>query len=183
MAIRLCALTYENLPHYAAGITDIYKNAVCDSVATVEMIPPTVEQMSDRVAQKLSEGYPAFVALGANDNVLGYVYGSKFRSAEAFRPTVEHSVYVHENARGLGVGRRLMDVFVKEAEARDFRQIIAVIESRQSASIAFHKALDFVEVGRLNSLAFKDDKWCTAVFMQRSLGAGDDTAPLHVAGE
>ncbi len=171
-------LTADSLEAHVAEITEIYAVAVRDSVATVELAPPSVAEMFARIANNLEAGYPAFVALDKSNRVAGYTYGGSFRAAAAFRPAMEPSVYVVQTLVGRGVGRRLLASLIEAATARDFRQMIAVVEASQAGSLAFHEALGFVEVGRLRSLAHKHDQWCTAVFLQLTLGDGDSTPPM-----
>lgn len=176
--ITVRPLVADNLAVHIVGITKIYGAAVRETVATVEHDPPSVDTMNERISRNLVAGYPAFVAVDAADeHVVGYAYTSAFRKAKAFRPAVEHSIYIDQSQRGRGVGRQLLVALIDEATSRDFRQMIAVIEAGQLSSLVFHEALGFVEVGRMPSLAFKQEQWCTAIFMQLALGEGGATPP------
>ena len=177
--IVVVPLTPENLADYIDDITMIYAGAVRDTVATVELVPPDVATMSTRISRNLSADYPAIVALDASRRVIGYASSSAFRKAPAFRTAMEHSIYIDEGRHRSGVGRRILAALIETAAARGFRQMIGVIESSQAGSLAFHKAMGFVEVGRLPALAYKHDQWCTVVFVQLALGAGDTSPPNH----
>ena len=72
----------------------------------------------------------------------------------------------------------LLSALIAEAEARGFRQMIAVIgDSTQTASIELHRALGFAPVGTLANIGFKHGRWLDSVLMQRTLGEGATTAP------
>ena len=110
--------------------------------------------------------------------MVGYAYASPYRLRPAYRHTAENSVYLHPAWSGRSIGRQLMSALLAECEARGLRQIVAVIgDSANRASIAFHKSLDFREVGVLHSVGFKFDRWVDSVLMQRALGAGDSIPP------
>lgn len=174
-------LTLDTLGDYIAEITGIYEEAVRETVATVELVAPDVDVMFGRLSRNLATGYPAYVAVvdDATERVAGYAYCSAFRSANAFWPTVEHSIYVDQTQRGQGIGQKLLRALIDECATRDFRQMIAVVEVGQAKSLAFHKTLGFVEVGRMRSLAYKHDQWCTVVLMQLEIGDGDSSPPQN----
>jgi len=110
--------------------------------------------------------------------VAGYAYAGAYRTRPAYRSTVEDSVYVAPDAHRRGLGRALLARLIADAEARGFRQMIAVIgDSRQVASIDLHRALGFTPVGTFVSVGFKHGCWLDTVLMQRPLGPGDSTAP------
>ncbi|TIP72598.1 MAG: N-acetyltransferase, partial [Mesorhizobium sp.] len=56
-----------------------------------------------------------------------YAYAGPFRPRPAYRFIVEDSVYVAPEAKGHGIGLKLMQGLIEAAEAAGFRQIIAVI--------------------------------------------------------
>jgi phosphinothricin acetyltransferase len=76
------------------------------------------------------------------------------------------------------LGRLLLARLIDSAEARGFRQMIAVIgDSANAASIALHAAAGFHRIGAVQSVGFKHGRWLDTVLMQRPLGRGDSTAP------
>ncbi|MGH1419539.1 MAG: GNAT family N-acetyltransferase [Hyphomicrobiaceae bacterium] len=171
-------LTVSCLEAHIEDIAEIYAFAVQNLLATVELVPPTVVEMSARITKIINAGYPAFVACNGVGRVVGYAYGNSFRNAPAFRPAMEHSIYVDHSFTGCGVGRKLLTALIEASiTAGEFRQMIAVVEASQSASLAFHEAMGFCEVGRVRGIAYKHGQWCTAVFLQLALGEGDATPP------
>jgi len=171
IAIRPAALA--DIP----TITRIYADAVKHGTASFELEPPSEAEMTRRMQALLTGSHPYLAAID-NDAVLGYAYAGPYRARPAYRWTVEDSVYVDPQAQRRGIGRRLLDTLIKEAEARDFRQMIAVIgDSAQVASIRLHETFGFRHIGTLQSVGFKFDRWLDTVLMQRALGPGDTAAP------
>ena len=77
-----------------------------------------------------------------------------------------------------GVGRRLLDRLVVEAEQGGFRQMIAVIgDSAQTPSIELHRAAGFRLIGAIENVGHKFGRWLDTVLMQRPLGTGASTPP------
>jgi len=158
-------------------IAAIYDAAVLAGTASFEVDPPGPKEMARRMHAIVAAGYP-YLVLEDEGRVLGYAYVTAFRPRPAYRHTVENSVYVDETARGHGIGRLLLDALITECEARDFRQMVAVIgDSGNAGSIALHRACGFAPIGTLPATGFKLGRWIDTVLMQRSLGAGATEPP------
>jgi L-amino acid N-acyltransferase YncA len=155
-----------------AGIVDvpaiqaIYASYVLVSAATFELEPPDVDEVSRRMRSVLEGGFPYLVA-ELDGVVAGYAYASPFRAREAYRFTVEDSVYVGAEYAGRGVGRELLKELMERCRVAGFRQMIAVIGGVNPASVAMHKAMGFAHVGVLREVGFKFDGWQDVTLMQR----------------
>ncbi|MEJ8574789.1 N-acetyltransferase family protein [Microbaculum marinum] len=165
------------VPDDIAAIVEIYADAVRTGTASFELAPPGTEEMARRMTALLDGGYP-YLAAELDGAVVGYAYAGAYRPRPAYRFTVEDSVYVARPAWGRGVARALLRELIAVAEAKGFRQMIAVIGDEASAgSIALHRALGFEHAGTLKSVGWKHDQWRATVLMQRPLGAGDTAPP------
>jgi phosphinothricin acetyltransferase len=162
-------------PRDIAAITAIYADAVRYGCASFEIEPPDETEMTARRERLLAGGFPYLVAERDGD-LVGYAYAGPYRPRPAYGATVENSVYVHPDAHHKGVGSILMRHLIAAAEARGFRQMVAVIgDSHNRASIALHESLGFRHVGTLAAVGWKHGRWLDSVLMQRALGAGDRT--------
>jgi L-amino acid N-acyltransferase YncA len=159
------------------AITQIYAHAVRTGTASFELEPPDAAEMVRRQRVLLDGGFPYLIA-ERDGTILGYAYAGPYRSRPAYRWTVEDSIYVAPQAQRCGVGRVLLDRLIGACEARDFRQMIAVIgDSQQTPSIALHRAAGFRLVGTFEAVGFKFGRWLDSVLMQRQLGTGASAAP------
>jgi len=158
-------------------IAAIYQHAVAHGTASFEIEPPSEAEMASRCKKLLDGGFPYLVA-DAGGQVAGYAYAGPYRPRIAYRYTVEDSVYIHPSAHGRGIGRLLLSELIAQAQARGFRQMVAVIgDSAQLPSIALHRSLGFTLVGTLANVGFKHGRWLDTVLMQRALGASAETLP------
>jgi L-amino acid N-acyltransferase YncA len=157
------------VPADIAAITRIYAHAVRFGTASFEIEPPDEAEMARRQRALIDGGFP-YLAAESDGAVLGYAYAGPYRPRPAYRFSVENSVYVAPDAHRRGVGRALLDRLIAEAQARGFRQMIAVIgDSDQAASIALHRAAGFRLVGTIAAVGFKHGRWLDSVLMQREL--------------
>jgi L-amino acid N-acyltransferase YncA len=154
----------------------IYAHHVSTGTGTFEIVPPTLEEMTDRWAKIAAKGWPFIVASDADDlsRVYGYAYAAQFRDRQAYERTFEDSVYVSPNAMRGGVGKALMAGLLTELREIGARQVIAVIgDSANVGSIELHRKAGFGYVGTLNRVGHKFGRDLDVVLMQRSIPAKD----------
>lgn len=143
----------------ASGIRDIYNDAV---VNTNAIWNEQVVDEANRVAwlhARQGMGYPVLVAVNAEEGVLGYASFGDWRAFDGYRHTVEHSVYVHPDARGQGVAQLLMQMLIERARVLDKHVMVAAIEAGNQPSIALHRRLGFVQTGLMPEVGVKFGRW------------------------
>ncbi|UHS60685.1 N-acetyltransferase family protein [Agrobacterium vaccinii] len=156
-------------------ITEIYRDAVLYGSASFEIEPPSAETMTQRRDALVAGGFPYIVA-EVEGTVAGYAYAGPHRARPAYGATVEDSIYVDQNRKGLGIGKTLLLALIDEATAKGFRQMVAVVgDSENAASVGVHRAAGFDMVGTLKSVGWKHGRWLDIVLMQRPLGDADTT--------
>jgi phosphinothricin acetyltransferase len=159
------------------AIAEIYAHHVRHGFGSFETEPPEASEIARRRADVLGKDLP-YLAAELDGAIVGYAYAGTYRPRAAYRDTVENSIYIHPDRVGRGIGRPLLTALVADREARDPRQMIAVIgDSGNQASIRPHAACGFRMIGVLESVGFKLGRWLDSVFMRRRLGPGHDTPP------
>jgi L-amino acid N-acyltransferase len=98
----------------AAGILQIYNDAVVHTTAIWNDQPSNLESRITWLNERQRSGYLVVVAADGS-NVLGYASFGAFRPWDGYRHTVEHSVYVDSSSRKLGIGHALMDELISRA--------------------------------------------------------------------
>ncbi|WP_376775956.1 GNAT family N-acetyltransferase [Rhizobium populisoli] len=137
---------------------------------------PEPDDLRDRRKNLKSKRLPHIVAT-VDGKVVGYAYVVLFRKRPAYRYTVKHSIYVHHDHIGKGIGSRLLRGLIDACAAAGFRQIIGYIDADNAASLALHERFNFVRVGLLPAVAYRYGRWADSVMVQRSLGPGPTTPP------
>ena len=161
--IRTCLET--DLP----AITEIYNHAVQNTTAIWN---ETTVSLENRVAwweARKAQGYPVLVAVDDQNHVLGYASFGDWRAFEGFRFTVEHSIYVAQEAQGKGVGRALLTELIHSAKALNKKVMVAAIEAQNEGSIALHQSLGFEQTGLMRGVGFKFDRFLDLLWMQKTL--------------
>jgi L-amino acid N-acyltransferase YncA len=103
----------------------------------------------------------------AGGDVLGWAAVSTTSSRPAYAGVVEHSVYVDSSARGLGIGRRLLDRLIASTEAAGIWTIQSGIFPENTASVALHLAAGFRVVGRRERIGRQHGRWRDVLLVER----------------
>jgi phosphinothricin acetyltransferase len=80
---------------------------------------------------------------------------------------VEHSVYVHPDARGLGVGRTLLGALIESTERAGIWTIQSAVFPENTGSLALHAACGFRTVGTRERIARHHGTWRDVVLIER----------------
>jgi len=150
------------------AILDIINFNILNSTALYDYHPRTLAQQKVIFDDKLQKDFPILVAV-LDNKIVGFGYYSEFRFREAYRFTVEHSVYVHPDYQGLKIGHQLLEALIETAKNQKLHTMIAVIDSENQGSVKFHEKLGFETVGIIKESGFKFNRWLHSVFMQKML--------------
>ena len=115
--------------------------------------------------QKERDKMPILVAERKSE-IIGFATFGIFRPWAAYQFSVEHSIYIHKDNRGLGIGKELMVELIKLAKESKYHTIIAGVDASNKGSYDFHKKFGFEEVGRFNQVGYKFGRWLDLIFMQ-----------------
>ncbi len=151
-------------PKDAEAINDIYNLYVRESSCTFDEDPITLEERMEWLAEH-GPRYPAIVA-EVDGEVVGWAALSAFHKRSAGRFTVQDSVYVRGDMRARGIGKALLSELIDRARDLGYHSMMAGIAHDQEESLAFHRGMEFVEVGRLKEVGRKFGRWLDVVYMQ-----------------
>jgi len=151
----------------AAAIQRIYAPIVEQTAISFEEVPPSVEEMAERIAAT-SQTHPYLVAVDG-DMVCGYVYAGAHAARAAYRYSVDTTVYIAPEARQRGVGRLLYSGLLTELKRRGFHMAYAGITEPNPGSVALHQSVGFTPIGVYREAGFKFERWHDVGWWQRLL--------------
>lgn len=152
-------------PDDTQAILDIINHSILHSTALYDYKIRSYAQQQNILEEKIRKNFPVIVA-ELEGNVVGFGMYSEFRFREAYKFTVEHSVYVNENFQSIGIGKRLLQELITIARKQELHTMIAVIDSENQSSVEFHEKFGFSTVGIIKESGYKFDRWLDSVFMQ-----------------
>lgn len=138
----------------------IYLEGIRGGDATFETEPPEWEAWD--------AAHPDLRIVAERDGVVvGWAALSPASGRCVYRGVAEVSVYVGEEARGVGVGRLLLDELVARSEAAGYWTLTAGIFPENEASLRLHRSCGFREVGVRERLGEMAGIWRDVVFLER----------------
>lgn len=161
-------------PRHAAQILAIFNEAIVNSTALYDYKPRTAEMLHDWFAAKAKGNYPVIGVEGEDGGLLGFASYGSFRAFPAYKYTVEHSVYVHHEHRGRGIGRELLKQIISRAGEQDYHLLVGCIDASNRGSIRLHETLGFSHSGTIQQAGFKFGRWLDLAFYQLTLATPID---------
>jgi phosphinothricin acetyltransferase len=155
-------------PADLCAINEIYNYYVARSTATFAM---QEESLADRIKwfEEHSTKNLAILACFVDGQVIAWGSLSPYSGRCAYKSTVELSVYIHHQYTGRGIGRKILDELIAEAQKRRFHALLGLVCSENDASIALFARCGFEQVGLLKQVGHKFDRWLDVSIWQRNL--------------
>lgn len=163
-------------PKDAEALLRIYAPYVEKTAITFEYDVPSVEEFAGRIARTL-ERYPYLVA-EEDGAALGYACAGAFNNRAAYDWAVETTVYIAEDAKRRGLGKRLYQALEQALSAQNILNLNACIAYPAQEdpyltrdSVEFHRRLGYRMVGTFTQCGYKFDRWYDMVWMEKHIGA------------
>jgi len=147
-----------------AAVAAIYDHEVRTAISTFDLVPPPASYWEGRLASTEPGDHLLVAEVGGE--VLGYAYSASYRPRPAYRLTRETSVYLTEEARGRGLGRRLYDDLLRRLRDDGVHTAVALVALPNDASLALHRACGFTEIGVMREVGRKFDRWIDTAWLQ-----------------
>jgi phosphinothricin acetyltransferase len=162
---------------HGAAILDILNEAIAHSTALYEYQARTPGSMRTWFTRKETGEFPVIGAEQAGV-LVGFASYGTFRAWAAYKYTVEHSVYVHRDHRGRGIGTALMQELIAAAREQQYHVLVGGIDVANTTSIAMHQRLGFTHAGTIHQAAYKFGRWLDLGFYELIL----ETPAIPVEG-
>jgi phosphinothricin acetyltransferase len=150
------------------AITNIYNDAVLNTLATFDTEPKTIEERKTWFKNHDSQ-HPVLVA-EQDAQVVGWASLSKWSERRGYAGTAEVSLYVEKAHRGSGIGKKLLEAILQEGQTAGLHTLIAQIVTGNEPSIRLAKQMGFQEVGVLKEVGCKFGKLLDVHVMQKIYG-------------
>ena len=158
----------------APGIAAIWNPIIRDTTVTYYPHERPAEEIATMIAQRQAQGWAFLVA--ETPEILGFASFFQFRGGPGYARSMELTINLAPEARGQGLGARLMRALEARATAHGARLMVGGIDAANTGSIEFHRRMGYREMGRLPDAGWKFGRFHELVLMGRLLGH-DTTAP------
>jgi phosphinothricin acetyltransferase len=151
---------------HSNAILAIFNEAIANSTALYDYQLRTEADMQAWFDAKERRNYPVICAENDSGDLMGFASYGQFRERPAYKYTVEHSVYVDNRFRRLGVGRKLLEATIEAAGRQDYHVLVGGIDAANAVSIRLHESLGFTPCGIVRQAGFKFGRWLDLAFYQ-----------------
>ncbi|QAT41834.1 GNAT family N-acetyltransferase [Aminipila luticellarii] len=159
----------------AGELLKIYAPYVTNTAITFEYDVPSVEEFSKRIQNTLKR-YPYIVAV-EKEQIIGYAYASAFNPRAAYDWAVETTIYLKQECRGKGLGKRLylkLEELLKRQNIINLNACIAYTFNEDThlnnASEAFHQHLGYTKTAHFTKCGYKFGTWYDIIWMEKMMG-------------
>ena len=161
----------------APALLKIYAPYVEKTAITFECTVLDIDEFAARLRATLRR-YPYLVAERGGE-IVGYAYAGSFGSRAAYDWAVEMSIYLREDQRHRGTGKRLYAALEAVLRAQNIQNLYACIGCPDGAddahltrnSAQFHAHLGYRLVGEFPRCGYKFGTWYSMVWMEKCIGA------------
>ena len=149
-----------------AELLAIYSQYI-DTSITFEYTLPSRAEFSDRIAGILAE-YP-YLVWQEDGRILGYAYASAPFERAAYAWCAEPSIYLRQDARGRGIGKRLYAALEALLSQMGYQVSFAIITGENRTSLAFHRALGYEKCAEMVKCGLKFGRWLDVEWLEKRL--------------
>ena len=159
----------------AEELLEIYMPYVEKTAISFEWDVPGLEEFQARIEKTLKK-YPYLVA-EKKGRLVGYAYTGPFVGRAAYAWGAEVSIYLKENQRKMGIGKKLYQAIEDISRAQNIKNLNAGIGRPEAEdayltknSIEFHTHMGYRMVGEFYKCGYKFGRWYNMVWMEKIIG-------------
>ncbi|HXJ78857.1 MAG TPA: arsinothricin resistance N-acetyltransferase ArsN1 family A [Candidatus Methylomirabilis sp.] len=151
----------------AEAVCAIYNQGIEERIATLETELRTPDERRQWLAAR-GPRHPVIVA-EQSGGVIGWASLNPFNPRRAYDHVADLSVYVERDARGTGVGRRLLDRLVELARELGYHKMVLAAFPFNTAGMTLYERAGFRTVGIYREQGQLDGKWVDVIIMEKLL--------------
>lgn len=168
-------MTVSNYTHRLAvqadlpAIVAIYNSTIASRQVTADTEPVSVQSRQAWFDEHQPERRPLWVA-ERDGEIIGWLSYSNFYGRPAYAGTAELSIYLHEKARGQGLGRYFLEQAIAHAPQIKVHTLLGFIFGHNDPSLKLFGAMGFEQWAHLPRVATLDGVERDLVILGKRLG-------------
>lgn len=139
------------------SILKIYAPYITDTAITFEYKVPGPAEFKERMAD-IQKMYPWLVC-EIDNKIAGYAYGSSFAKREAYKWSVQYSIYIDPKYQRRNIGKALYYALSEILKLQGFYNAYAGVALPNIKSESLHESFGFKTVAVYHNAGYKLGKW------------------------
>ncbi len=137
-------------------IVEIYNQTIASRIVTADLEPVTLESRINWFHTHNTQTRPLWVWL-EDEEITAWISFRDFYGRPAYRHTAEISIYIDENYRGKGLGKKLLAYALAQCEDLQIHTLLGFIFAHNIPSIKLFQDFGFEKYGHLPEVALLDN--------------------------
>lgn len=159
-------------------ILEIYAPYVLNTTVSFEYEVPSPETFLQRF-RGITEQFP-WLVWEENGTVMGYAYASLPFSRPGYRWCTELSIYLHPDAHGKGIGRKLYAVLEHILTLQGYRTIYSIVTGENTGSLTFHEKTGYTTCAVLPKCGWKFGRNLDVVWLEKKVNIDETPSKFPV---
>lgn len=155
----------EDLPEIVA----IYNSTINSRQVTADLQPVSVASRQAWFDAHQQPHRPLYVWRDDAGSIIAWGSFSDYYPRDAYRITAEISIYLHENQRGCGLGRTILQQMLTHAPTLGIRNVIAVVFAHNAPSLRLFETAGFTIWGRLPAVCDLQSQLADVVILGKAI--------------
>lgn len=155
----------EDLPK----IVEIYNSTIPSRMVTADTENISVESRQRWFGEHNPENRPLWMVEASDGTIIGWVSFSSFYGRPAYNGTVELSIYLDENCRGKGFGKKILQYCIENAGKFGVKTLLGFIFLHNEPSLKLFRHFDFEDWGVFPDVAVLDGVERTLVILGKRI--------------
>jgi len=156
------------IPEDAPALASLWNPLIRDTSVTFNAAEKSVDALAADIHTRTSAGQ-AFLLAEDGRGLLGFATYTQFRPGTGYAHTLEHTIILHDRARGQGTGRALLEALMDHARNAGGHVLVACVSAENPGAIAFHERMGFARAGFLPEAGHKFGRFMDLVILHRLL--------------
>ena len=150
-------------------LTDIYNHYVLNTAITFDTKPFSAEDRQVWLKQFEPATIHQCLVATRKNTILGYASSARLRPKPAYDSSVETTIYLRPGAEGQGLGTLLYQTLLSNLADLGVHRAYGIVALPNEASLRLHQQLGFVQIGILNEVGYKFDRFHDTAWLEKRL--------------
>ncbi|KIO78812.1 phosphinothricin acetyltransferase [Pedobacter lusitanus] len=138
------------------SIVNIYNSTIPSRMVTADTEPVSVESKIQWFETHTPEKHPLWVIEDEKNQITGWISFRAFYGRPAYSETAEISIYLDENQRGKGMGKKTLAYSLSQCPGLGIKTILGFIFAHNEPSLKLFRHFGFEDWGTLPEVAVLD---------------------------
>jgi len=156
--------TIDDLP----VIVDIYNSTIPSYITTADTEFVTVNDKLTWFNEHNSLKRPLWI-VEINNYIIGWISLQDFYGRPAYKGTAEISIYLEENYRNKGLGKKMLAFTIEQCSQLNIHTLLAFIFQQNEASIRLFKSAGFEDWALLKEVALLNNTYANLIILGKKV--------------